>query len=54
MGGADSVDIVAFHRQHVLKHGFPRNGPSEFSAELMPVCALENNPLVIQHHQAVL
>ena len=43
MAGADGIDIMPLHRQHILKRILLRDHPPALTAKFMPVNAVEHN-----------
>ena len=54
MAGANGVDMVPPEHGHSVFHGGGANGPAVLRIPLVAVDALNQKPLAVQEHQAVL
>ena len=54
MAGAHGVDVVPLHVHHIPQHLFHRHAASAPAAPLVAVDALDDDPLAVHQHQAVL
>ena len=53
MAGPDSIDIIALHREYVPPRHFLRHNPAAAAVKLMPVHALEHDPLSVEMHDVI-
>jgi hypothetical protein len=54
VAGADSVDVVPLHQQHVVEHVLLGDGPAAVGVELVPVHPAQQHPVAVDGEQPVL